>query len=326
MAVSSNPAPAAGPGRLRRNAAVALKLLLSAGIVAFLIARLDWPGVASAWERVEPGLLAVALVALVPIPLIAALRWRLLAAAVDVALPGAFFVRATYAALFAGQVLPSGVGVDAVRIGLLWREQVPLGRALLSVGLDRGCGVAGIALLALGGLPFALARLPQSVAAPAAAAAVSLVVAGLLVLLVARFPWPAPRPGSGPVARVLRLLHVLRGVLWRPALWLALGLSAALHLSAIVSVQAILHAFGAAPRFADLVTVVALALFAGMLPVSFNGWGVREGAMVAGLALLAVPVEVALTASLLFGVGSFVCALPGSITWLRLRGRAASPA
>ncbi len=60
-------------------------------------------------------------------------------------------------------------------------------------------------------------------------------------------------------------------------------------------------------------TVTAAAIFAGMLPIPFNGWGVCEGATMLRLSPLDVPREIARTTALLFGVAGVLCSLPGSV-------------
>jgi uncharacterized membrane protein YbhN (UPF0104 family) len=95
-------------------------------------------------------------------------------------------------------------------------------------------------------------------------------------------------------------------------------IAVSLHVFAILAIWLLAQAFGQDLRLRDLVTVTAAAILVSMLPVSFNGWGVREGAMMLGLALLAVPREVALMISLLYGIGSALWSLPGSLTWRHL--------
>jgi uncharacterized membrane protein YbhN (UPF0104 family) len=76
------------------------------------------------------------------------------------------------------------------------------------------------------------------------------------------------------------------------------------------------HSFGYALQFLDLLTVVSFAIFAAVLPLSFNGWGVREGAMMLGMSILAVNRDAALMISFLYGVGLALASLPGSVSWL----------
>ena len=52
-----------------------------------------------------------------------------------------------------------------------------------------------------------------------------------------------------------------------------------------------------------------------MLPISFAGWGVREGAMVTALGLVNIPINVSLASSILFGLFLLLISLPGSMLW-----------
>jgi len=62
---------------------------------------------------------------------------------------------------------------------------------------------------------------------------------------------------------------------------------------------------------------------AASIPISFAGWGVREGAMVVGLGFAGVSPSEALAISLLLGVTQFAIGLPGCAIWLfRRRGPA----
>jgi hypothetical protein len=74
-----------------------------------------------------------------------------------------------------------------------------------------------------------------------------------------------------------------------------------------------------------LVTVLFLFPFVqllSMLPISFAGWGLREGAMVVAFRLAGVPADAALGASILFGLCLFAASLPGLAAWLNLPRRA----
>jgi hypothetical protein len=61
--------------------------------------------------------------------------------------------------------------------------------------------------------------------------------------------------------------------------------------------------------------MVPSVLLLATVPVSVAGWGVREGAMVATFGLLGVPAGGAAAASVLFGMGMVITALPGGLFW-----------
>jgi uncharacterized membrane protein YbhN (UPF0104 family) len=146
---------------------------------------------------------------------------------------------------------------------------------------------------------------------------------------------------------VLRRLpeHWTRGrVLGRLSRFTALGLDIArsgrgllyvLGLSLLVQVTNVLILFilahglsihlGLAHCFVFMPTV----LFLSMLPISFAGWGVREGAMVTALAVVGVPSHQSLALSICFGLGLVLVSLPGGILWFASKsglGRPVEPA
>jgi hypothetical protein len=54
-------------------------------------------------------------------------------------------------------------------------------------------------------------------------------------------------------------------------------------------------------------------------PLSFAGWGVREGAAVVLLGFAGLAADEALAVSVLLGLGSLAAGLPGCLLWLRNR-------
>jgi hypothetical protein len=59
-----------------------------------------------------------------------------------------------------------------------------------------------------------------------------------------------------------------------------------------------------------------------MIPISFAGWGVREGAMIMGLGGLGISEPNALAVSIAFGLLQLIVGLPGGALWLMRSGAA----
>jgi len=59
-----------------------------------------------------------------------------------------------------------------------------------------------------------------------------------------------------------------------------------------------------------------------MAPISFAGWGVREGATIVGLGLLGIAATDALAVSVAFGCLQLVLGVPGGALWLARRAPA----
>ncbi|HEX6827920.1 MAG TPA: lysylphosphatidylglycerol synthase transmembrane domain-containing protein [Burkholderiales bacterium] len=297
-----------------------LKAVLSLGLIALLAATVDWARIATSLGEADARFLVAALAALALTTPLTAERWRAAGRASRVRLPVSFFLRATYAAVFAGQFLPAGIGVDAARLGFLWHQKVPLRPAVQSLAVDRLAGVSAILFLMFAGMPFAVRLLPAAAVLPVVGTALLLVVACAGLLQVDRLPFPQ-RLRAGRMGHLLTLVADTRAaVATRPAA-VAFACGVGLHALCILAVLLLARAFGHALDFRDLLTVVSFAIFAALLPISFNGWGVREGAMVLGLSLLAVGRDTALLISFLYGVGAALVALPGSLSWHKLRPR-----
>jgi glycosyltransferase 2 family protein len=318
FARASNPAP---PHQVRRRHWLLgwpLKALLSIALVAALAFNIDWPRLRQSLASADRFLLAAALVVFAfTVPAVAE-RWRASARAVNIQLGHGFCLRATYASVFAGQFLPAGVGVDAARLAFLWHQRIPLRLAFQSIIIDRIAGLAAIFLLMFGGLPFVFRLLPSSAAVPVTGTALLLLAAGATGLFADRLLW-ADRFQSGQIGKLLALMRDTRGaVATKPALT-AFGCAIGIQVLVITSILLIARAFGHVLSVVDLLTVVSFAIFASLLPISMNGWGIREGAMVLGLSLLGVNRETALLISFLFGVGGALVALPGALFWHRMK-------
>lgn len=295
-----------------------LKAALSLGLIALLFAAVDWQRIRASLATSDAASIWAALAALfMTMPLVAE-RWRAAGRASRIHLPVGFFLRATYAAVFAGQFLPAGVGVDAARLGFLWHQKVPLRQAVQSLALDRLAGVGGILFLMFAGMPFAVSLLPEAVVLPVVGTAVLLVAACAGMLMLDRLPFP-PRLRAGRMRHLLTLVADTRAAVGTRDAGIAFACGIGIHALCILAVLLLARAFGHALDFRDLLTVVSFAIFAALLPISFNGWGVREGALVLGLSLLAVSKDTALLISFLYGVGTAAVALPGSLSWHKLR-------
>jgi uncharacterized membrane protein YbhN (UPF0104 family) len=75
----------------------------------------------------------------------------------------------------------------------------------------------------------------------------------------------------------------------------------------------LLQLFGAEVPFWHAIIVSPVAFLLAALPISFAGWGIREGALVYCFALLGVPSDIVLAASVVYGIGLLIGYSPGLI-------------
>lgn len=299
--------------------AIALKVLVSGGLVWLLLGSIDLGAARDRILAAEPwallgavGIFAVQIVVIV-------WRWQAVMRAINTGLPFFKTFNITYMGLFFNQALPSSVGGDAVRIYKTYKSGMGLNRAINGVMLDRVATVLGLVLLVVVAVPFFGDRVGPTEAQwiiPAVSVLAAAGVAGLFVLM-----FLDSLPSRFSHFRIVHGLALLaadtRRVFLSPR-----------HAATVLLISLIGHAnitFGTYLiavslqldiSWIDCMVLLPPVMLMTTLPISIAGWGVREGAMVAVLALIGVPSEGALVLSILFGLAAIVTALPGGLIWM----------
>jgi glycosyltransferase 2 family protein len=262
------------------------------------------------------------------VPVLAA-RWDRLLRAHDIEERLPWLTRAYFVAYTAGQVLPTALGGDAVRIVETARRHA--GRAAAITGtvvLERGLG--GAATVLLGAIAFVLAIGRYDVSAylwiEGAFVFGTIVVA---FLFFARSARPLLRRIEPALARVrldrpLRAfyesVHHFRG---RPRLLLGVALlTLAVQTVRVLAIWAAAEAVGIELSVLAYYVMGPLLFLVMLVPFTLNGIAVREAFFVSFLGSLDVDAEQAFAAGFLFFLVTVVMALPGAavLAWEGLRG------
>lgn len=308
--------PAATPGS---GLAPWLRALAS-GLL--LVALFLWIEPSQLLERlgdVSPHWLLLALALSLPQLVLSAWRWRLTAGLLGIVLPFGRALREYCLGNFLNQVLPGGVAGDLTRA---WRhaQQASLPReAWHAVLIERASGQLVLLACAVLTLPLvpALGAGLQAGVRRADLTLPALITIALLAgaFLAARFLPAIGRFGSDFARAMLRPGALARQV----------PLSLALLGSYVGVYLCCARALGVETPALVLVPLICWVLVAMALPLSFAGWGIREGAA-AGVWLLAgLPVAEGVAVSLLYGLVVLAAALPGAALLLTAR-RSAVPA
>jgi hypothetical protein len=219
--------------------------------------------------------------------------------------------------IFFGQVLPSTVGGDAVRVWLLAKNGNPWALATYSVLIDRFIGVLGLALMAIACLPWSLALIQNPVGQSAllligvgsvAAAAGFLVLGNIRSAYMERF-WPIRHLMK--VAVALRELFLTS----KAGLWTMI-LSLLSHVFTSTIAWCAAHAASTPFSFIDSLLLIPPIMLIATIPISIAGWGVRETALVLAFSYAGLPAEDALVVSILFGATMFAFGIAGGVLWL----------
>jgi len=241
--------------------------------------------------------------------------------------------------LFFNQILPSGIGGDAVRVWLLARGGTRLRVAFFSVGADRIFALVAVILCMAGFLPLLFdgaAKWPVILLTLAGC----LGIAAVFVLpralggLTRVFPGRLTRLNGTLIDRGLTLLREFSAVLVRtlkarPQGPAVIGISVLNQLVLGWIVYFIARRLNVEIGLLTAVALFSPAMLLSMLPISLGGWGVREAALVWFLGTAQVPQDASLAISVLFGVITTVAGLAGGVLWLfepRADPHAADPA
>jgi hypothetical protein len=217
--------------------------------------------------------------------------------------------------VFFAQVLPSVMG-DGIRAWLIVRLGCDWRNAVTSVVIDRGIG-AGM-LIALGSV---ILLLPSGFSALGGYRDLVLMAYGALLAAGAVVLWLLPTLVL-PLDRTayLRWLAALasdarRVILGRKGAAILL-LAGLVHALTILIVWSLGRALGWMLPIPDAAVLFVVVIGVGLVPISINGWGLRELAVVALLGRHGVAPEQALVFSVCFGLVLAVGSLPGALAWL----------
>jgi glycosyltransferase 2 family protein len=305
-------------------------LVLTGLAVAYLLWKIDVGETVDVLRDASPWwfLLAVAIMTLTVLPM--AERWRRLLASQGMRERVPWLTRAYLVAYAAGQVLPTSIGGDAVRIvETSRRHPARLGAISAIVLLERALGGAATVLLGAVGFLLAIGRYDVG----AYLWLEGLFVLGTILLgflFFARSARPVLR-ATAPLLRHLRLEKPVRAVYdgvhaFRDRTGLLVSLFAftvAIQAVRVLAIWATARAVGIdlSPR---LYYVMGPLFFLVLLvPFTLNGFAVREAFFVSFLGGVGVDADQAFAAGFLFFVVTVAMALPGGLILLveGLRGR-----
>lgn len=270
-----------------------LRLAVTLAALGLLAWWLDPRAIAARLAGADPLWLALAVALLAGQIVASALRWRLTAARLGLALGRAEAVGEYFLAVLANSLLPGGVLGDVARAARA-RHRAGTGPAALSVVMERALGQVALALAAGAGLAAWLWPAPGGWIALGTGAA-----------LAAAALWLR---GPSRVAGLVRRVWIAGGA-WRAQA----ALSALVLACNIGGFWAAAQAVGVALPWPAALPLIAAALAAMILPVSIAGWGLREGVAAALWPLAGVAPQAAVAAGIAFGLASLAAALPGLV-------------
>jgi glycosyltransferase 2 family protein len=304
----------------RRIVVLALKVLLSSALIAYVATRVDLGLLLVQLKTIHLGQLALAGGVLFVQIVIGAVRWRSIILFMGAKVALLATVRIYCIGVFFNMWTPGGLLGDAVRIWHAHRAGLTLPFAIGSVVLDRIAVVLSLILATTSlqyFLPAAVRSRFQIVGALdlfSLFAIMSIAGVGLLICLDRL---PASLQSRKPIAGLLTLSLSARRVFLNPAA-LASVLLLAVTSQAFVcaAIYTLARSLDIGIGLLDCMVLMPPVILLSLLPVSIGGWGVRESVMVFVLGLIGIASEQALLLSVLLGLAGMAISLPGWILWM----------
>jgi uncharacterized protein (TIRG00374 family) len=263
----------------------AIKLAVSAGLMAALYSKLDWSDIAAKLRGADARWLGLAFAIMFLNTAVSAAKWRIFLKADGLAQPISTLWASYITASFFNLFLPSTIGGDAYRVADIGSRTGQHSRVAASILADRITGFLALSLYGCGAAFFARKYvvewqhwfpLPSFCALAALAAlAVALCSKRLMAIGLRLVPGAAFRAKvAGITGKVVDAMRLYAG---RPRVLAgAIAISFLFQFDLILAVWAITRAIGLGIPFATFFLFLPIKTFLEMVPVSVFGLGLRD--------------------------------------------------
>ncbi len=310
-----------------RHLSLALKILCSAGLLAYLLRSVDLADVIRHLVEGQHELFGAAVAIYFIVVLLSTMRWKVLLDPLGSRSTFVELTRSYLVSAFFANFLPSNIGGDAVRVREAAQAAGSHGASLTVTVVDRAMGFLALYVIAvpaylLGG------EIPRRLSG----ARIILSSLGLAFLLAgAIFLRPGLLERVTPGRHFRRLagwvqsglgsarqtIHAYRAD--KRALVRAFLLSLLLQFLGVLYFYAVARGLRISLNLGTALLMVPLCTLIQALPVSFNGWGLREGLYVFYFHQVGLSRESALAFSIVAATLVMLLSLSGLVVWLGRR-------
>lgn len=298
--------------------AVSVKLLISALILFYVFDRFGHSDLLEDLGKTSfAALILVGTIQVMQI-LIGGWRMRWIVHELREKLDWVFSVRLTLVGFFFSQTFISLLGGDGMRIWQMVRNGFSLRTAGQAVMADRILGFVMLLAIIFMGMPVAVLLTEGNLRIVMVLISVaSLIGCGTFFL---SYLVPRKLRTARFVETIVDQAVFCRGLLARVVK--TIGAFAVPHVLNTAILYVFLADYGGEIAMGTLLVLFPPIMLLSALPISFAGWGVREGALVTVLGSVGGEAHIVLAASIAFGVSHIVASSPGSILWFGGSSRA----
>ena len=321
---------------IRRRLGLIVRIVVSAGLIGYLVTKVNWTQLWTIVRTMSVGWLAVGFLCFAPVLIIVSWRWRQLLAVHGVKLPVWRCFELNMIGQFFSAFLLGTTGGDVFKIFYVARA-VPQRKAAVgfTVIVDRVIGMVALLLI---GVALSLTQLPLLLSKPGTRVTTGtfylFALGGVGACLVATVaPYVLRYEALRNLVKKLPFVH--RGASIFNAYedaahaigtnLLALAISIPSHISIMGMGYCILLAMHKTPPLLAFCSILMIVNLLIALPVSISGFGVREGLFIMFFALLGIDRDHAFAFSLTFFALNLLWSLIGGLFYLLYRHETHEP-
>lgn len=284
---------------------------------AFLYHSIDVDSVAQILSRTNPWWALLSVLATCLAVMVMGVRWRSVCSVYRLEESVPYFIRLQFVGLWFNQILPGGIGGDAVKMVALRRHFGKGQGAVVSTLFDRLSGLMAIVFFVLIGLPLSFDLFAAS---PVKYLFALLCAGGFGGFVVLLYLHKVSILESIPVVKWISKISVGAHLVYvqsKRVLLTNIWTSLIVQFLGVVNFYLAALALGVDVEFWQMFVLIPPVFILLMVPISLAGWGLREGVVV-GLFTLAglMGAEEALSVSLLYGFLLIISAVPGGLMLL----------
>lgn len=312
---------------MKRGLLLALKVAVSTALLVYLLSTTDLGALAARVRGGDTLFLASAVVLYLAMLALSTWRWRLLLQAQGFPATLRYLSSSYLVASFFNNFLPSNIGGDIVRVRDSSKLTGSTTTSLAVVAIDRIVGLGALYSLGLGAYVFGGPSVRHLAGSRAILLGLGLVFGGMAYLFfrpgtsrrfmaasgLAKFDWIRER-----FEVVQSAVHVYRERV--AVVWIAFAASLALQVFVVWYYYAIAQALRIPLPLNACFLMVPLCTLIQMVPVSFNGWGIRESVFTLYFTQVGLPRDSGLAFSLVGATLIVLLSLSGAVVWAS-RGR-----
>lgn len=297
-----------------------LKVVISLGILALLLFRMDTQALKEAANMVHASAWMYAVIFMLAQLLLLSLRWMFLINIGRYRMNYPESLQVTLASFIANILFITTIGGIVVRVAMAFQYGASLFKSIFATAMDRLMTLAALLLLSAIFLPslgaYIEAPLLREIGFFTGILMLVVFVFTPLLIMALMNQLPNFSLSEGNIRSGMRYLKLLLSN--NSLMGKILSVSLLAQLCFFAAVYCISVSAGVSLSFLQIMIVLPVIALVSSIPFSFGGWGVREGAFIYGLGLLGVSMETAFSISVQIGLISLlatvIAGLPALLT------------